>query len=622
MGVYTIYLDGKLLYRSDVMSTDHALTDLNCTLTLGEEGSASFTVPPTNVLHPDIFRMKSRVLFYENDELIFSGRVTDVDTDMDLQKKVDCEGDLALLLDSLHGPYKGTCTVRTFIQNAIRSHNAQVDDWKQFAVGNITMANADSSYAFDISGYSSTKEILSGQLVDVFGGYFQTRLGTTTTGKTPKGGEAFTTTLSGGSRGTKVRTMQSRLNERGYNCGSVDGIFGSNTRAGVKSFQQAMGIEVTGVYDKTTHETLMGEIHGWNETETREVILLDYLEDPYLTTQAESTSITYEDTWNAATDKLKSGSTGSKVRQLQQRLISIYGANAVGSMGADGIFGNYTAACVARFRADSQWGADKVLPKGYIYDKETHDKLMVALGLAPDPSQGQEETTEIVADNLQRIHFGVNLIEMSGEYPISDIFTVLLPLGANDITIAQANDGNIYLENAAAINEFGRIVKSFTWSKATTAQALKAYAEEYLKSHTMVFPDNLTITALDLHLLDDHEEKLKLGDWVSVVSDPHKLDQVLCVLEIDLDMQSPENTQYKLGYYIPANFDSDTSEKNPSGGPSKNTTKNKNLSTSVASSSNTTSLFDQAVEALGGKESLEGKVLTWGVNKYKEATGG
>lgn len=614
MGVYTIYLDDKLLYRSDVMSTDHALTDLNCTLTLGEEGSASFTVPPTNVLHPDIFRMKSRVLFYENDELIFSGRVTDVETDMDLQKKVDCEGDLALLLDSLHGPYKGTCTVRTFIQNAINSHNAQVDDWKQFGLGDITMYNADDSYTFDVSGYSSTKEILSSQIVDAFGGYFRTRLGTTTTGRRPKGGEEFTTTLSGGSRGTKVKTMQTRLNSRGYNCGSADGIFGSNTRAGVRSFQQAMGLEVTGVYDKTTHETLMGEIYGWYETETREVILLDYLEDPYLTTQAESTSITYEDTWNAATDKLKSGSRGSKVRQLQELLMFL--GYSVGSFGADGIFGNYTAAAVAKFRADSG------LSKGYTYDKETHDKLMIALGLAPDPDQGQEETTEIVADNLQRIHFGVNLIDMSGEYPISDIFTVLLPLGANDITIASVNDGSPYLENATAINEFGRIVKSFTWSKANTPATLKQYAEEYLKSHTMIFPDNLTITALDLHLLDDHEEKLKLGDWVSVVSDPHRIDQVLCVLEIELDMQSPENTKYKLGYYIPANFDSDTSEKNPSGGPSKNTTKNKNLSTSVASSSNTTSLFDQAVEALGGKDSAGGKFLIWGAGKYKEATGG
>lgn len=45
--------------------------------------------------------------------------------------------------------------------------------------------------------------------------------------------------LKVGSRGSSVVTLQKRLNELGYNCGNVDGFFGTLTRKAVISFQQA-----------------------------------------------------------------------------------------------------------------------------------------------------------------------------------------------------------------------------------------------------------------------------------------------------------------------------------------------------------------------------------------------
>ena len=58
--------------------------------------------------------------------------------------------------------------------------------------------------------------------------------------------------LKKGSTGSDVRELQTKLNTMGYNCGKVDGIFGTNTLAGVKRFQQAYGLAVDGIVGKNT----------------------------------------------------------------------------------------------------------------------------------------------------------------------------------------------------------------------------------------------------------------------------------------------------------------------------------------------------------------------------------
>ncbi|MGB0925177.1 MAG: peptidoglycan-binding domain-containing protein, partial [Minisyncoccia bacterium] len=50
-----------------------------------------------------------------------------------------------------------------------------------------------------------------------------------------------------GSRGTRVMELQSCMNAAGYNTGVVDGIYGSNTRAGVMAFQASKGLVVDGI---------------------------------------------------------------------------------------------------------------------------------------------------------------------------------------------------------------------------------------------------------------------------------------------------------------------------------------------------------------------------------------
>lgn len=49
-------------------------------------------------------------------------------------------------------------------------------------------------------------------------------------------------------KSTAIKELQKALNFLGYNCGTADGIFGSNTKAGVKAFQKAKKLEVDGEF--------------------------------------------------------------------------------------------------------------------------------------------------------------------------------------------------------------------------------------------------------------------------------------------------------------------------------------------------------------------------------------
>ena len=58
--------------------------------------------------------------------------------------------------------------------------------------------------------------------------------------------------LRTGSRGDAVRKLQEMLNAKGYTCGSVDGIFGSKTKAAVLAFQKANGLGADGIVGPLT----------------------------------------------------------------------------------------------------------------------------------------------------------------------------------------------------------------------------------------------------------------------------------------------------------------------------------------------------------------------------------
>lgn len=64
--------------------------------------------------------------------------------------------------------------------------------------------------------------------------------------------------LKKGSTGDQVKALQALLNGYGFNCGKVDGDFGSNTDKAAKNFQRAKLLSVDGSVGPATWKALLG----------------------------------------------------------------------------------------------------------------------------------------------------------------------------------------------------------------------------------------------------------------------------------------------------------------------------------------------------------------------------
>ena len=63
--------------------------------------------------------------------------------------------------------------------------------------------------------------------------------------------------LKKGSKGEQVKTLQRLLNAMGYNCGAVDGSFGSGTESAVKKYQKAYGLSADGIVGQASWDSLL-----------------------------------------------------------------------------------------------------------------------------------------------------------------------------------------------------------------------------------------------------------------------------------------------------------------------------------------------------------------------------
>lgn len=158
--------------------------------------------------------------------------------------------------------------------------------------------------------------------------------------------------------------------------------------------------------------------------------------------------------------------------------------------------------------------------------------------------------------NTQVIEFGKNMLDISEYITAEDVFTVLIPLGAEQqdvdgnstgkLNITSVNDGKDYIEDATAIALFGRIEKVQEWQDVTIASNLLTKGKEALKSG-FEMAVSLKIKAVDLHLIDINTERIRLGDMVRVVSIPHKLDKYFLCTKIIYDLVNPDKTEFTFG---------------------------------------------------------------------------
>lgn len=146
----------------------------------------------------------------------------------------------------------------------------------------------------------------------------------------------------------------------------------------------------------------------------------------------------------------------------------------------------------------------------------------------------------------QEIVFGENLLDLTDETTAEDIFTVLIPLGDNNLTVKSVNQNSDEIVDAEKVAKYGRIIRTNVFSNVTSAQTLLENGRRYLANNGDV-PSTLTLTAVDLHNVYPDIKAIHLGDRVYIRSDPHELSQYLTCTKIEYDLEKPENTVYTFG---------------------------------------------------------------------------
>ena len=142
-------------------------------------------------------------------------------------------------------------------------------------------------------------------------------------------------TVKNGSNGADARSVQTRLKDLGYYQGKVDGKFGRASVNALKNFQTNNGLKADGVAGKSTYAKLFSaQAVAYNSPET---------ESP---APVEDTTETDSSSESSFWTTLRSGDSGTDVKQLQENLIQL------GYMSGkpDGKYGDTTTAAVKAFQ--------------------------------------------------------------------------------------------------------------------------------------------------------------------------------------------------------------------------------------------------------------------------------
>ena len=167
--MYTVTLDDVLIHDPVLGDNTKILMDGVVTKKANCADSFSFKFYSSNVGFDNLHLMTSKIKVYKNSTCIFSGRPYSKKTDFYNACTVLCEGDLAILNDSIVRPYSFSGTVSDYLQMLINQHNSQVEQKNRFVLGSVTVSDTIVRYT---SNYKNTWEELSEKTIDSdLGGY-------------------------------------------------------------------------------------------------------------------------------------------------------------------------------------------------------------------------------------------------------------------------------------------------------------------------------------------------------------------------------------------------------------------------------------------------------------------
>lgn len=159
--------------------------------------------------------------------------------------------------------------------------------------------------------------------------------------------------------------------------------------------------------------------------------------------------------------------------------------------------------------------------------------------------------------STQGIEFAVNLADLTQKVDGSKLRSGIIPLGnklkdeeGNEtderLTIESVNGGKDYLIDATSAAIYGNIFEIVKWDEVATPETLKTKAEAWLANNIYLIT-NVDLSAVDLNATSGDIENFKLGDYISIKSTPHDIDNLYLLKKLNLDIENPANTKIQVG---------------------------------------------------------------------------
>lgn len=157
--------------------------------------------------------------------------------------------------------------------------------------------------------------------------------------------------------------------------------------------------------------------------------------------------------------------------------------------------------------------------------------------------------------NTQPVEFAANLLDLTAELDGTDIYTAILPLGKDGLTIAELSDTDLtddlvkngkIIYSKSGIAAHGRITRCIKWDDVTVPANLQTKVKAALADNGLAMPETITVRAVDLGW-QDAVQHFRIGRMTLLASTPHGYRASYPLLELSPDILDPGNTQITMG---------------------------------------------------------------------------
>lgn len=163
-----VYADGVLAY--DSMLEDYDLDGLKATHGLNIGGTAEIIMPRDHPAYNLFVGHRTIVTIYRDNKLRFRGRALYSADTVYGRRTITCEGELCLLRDGINRPYSYKSTPAKIFRALVRKYNEQVESWKQFTIGTVTVTDPNDYISMESESAETILDTLN-KLVERCGGY-------------------------------------------------------------------------------------------------------------------------------------------------------------------------------------------------------------------------------------------------------------------------------------------------------------------------------------------------------------------------------------------------------------------------------------------------------------------